>query len=61
MPTRKTKKQISRQDKAKVIAQFGTFTAAARELGCSTEAIRLAFVSPNRCPRVRAKLDAALA
>lgn len=44
--------------KVKVIARFGTITAAARKLGCHPNAIRYAVM--GLCPRVKVRLDKAL-
>ena len=45
--------------KAEIIAQWGTLSACAAELGCSSEAIRQAI--NGRCPHVMARLRSALA
>lgn len=48
-----------REVKAKIILRFGTVSAAAREIGCSEQAIRQ--TAQGRCPRVAEKLFPLLA
>lgn len=46
------------ENKVKIIRRFGTVTALANRLGCSTEAIRQA--ATGRCPGVAKRLKEAL-
>jgi len=44
--------------KAKIVARYGSLTAAARVIGCSVEALRQS--TRGKCPRVARKLAAIL-
>jgi len=53
-----TKSKTWRSVKAQIILRYGSVTECARDLRCSTEALRLTL--RGKCPRVKRRLEEAL-